>query len=66
MWKKLASASAVAFPVSSYAQIVKAKADISVPSRDTAWPIQTTVNANIPLGRLYSIVMISDYPSEHR
>jgi hypothetical protein len=43
--------------------MVKAKADISVPSRDTAWPTQTIVKANIPLGRLVCMMMISLNPS---
>ncbi len=48
-------ARAVADPVSLYAQIVNANADMAVPRREIACPTQTIVKANMPFGCLDSI-----------
>jgi len=50
--KKPTRARAVAFPVISHAQMVRAKLVIPVPRRETNWPAQTRVKAAIPTGLL--------------
>ncbi len=48
--KNATSASAVAEPVSWYAQIVRANCVIAVPSSEATCPAQTIINARIPVG----------------
>jgi hypothetical protein len=49
--KKTIKAKVVAWPVSSYAQMVSPKLVIAVPKRETTWPIQIMTKARIPMGR---------------
>jgi hypothetical protein len=53
--KKATSARAVACPVISQAQIVRANQVIPLPSRETTWPNHTMVNPSIPLGRVFGV-----------
>ena len=41
----------------SQAQMVRANQVIPLPSRETTWPIQTTVNPNMPVGRAFEAVV---------